>query len=66
MFSLVQLKPSPPSPDPFKRPMPKHPDSVFMEGDTAEWKSFIVERLLNKRIRRIGRSNGKIIEYLVK
>ena len=65
VFSLAQLEPAPPGPDPFKRPMPEHPESVFVEGDTAEWKSYVVERLLNKRVRHTA--NGKeITEYLVK
>ena len=65
VFSLAQLEPAPPGPDPFHRPMPEHPDSVFVEGDTAEWKSYVVERLLNKRVRRTGRGHGEIVEYLV-
>ena len=66
MFSLAQLKPLLAGPDLFKRPRPKYPDSVFIEGDIAERKSYIVERLLNKRIRRTRRSYGEIVEYLVK
>ena len=66
MFSLVQLEPLLAGPDLFKRLRPEHPDLVFVEGDTAEGKSYIVERLLNKRIRRTGRGHGEIVEYLVK
>ena len=40
---------------------------MFVEGDTLEFKSYVVERLLNKRSRRAGRdSKRRIIEYLVR
>ena len=64
VFSLAQLEPCPAGPDPFKRPVPDHPESVFVEGDTQEAKSYEVERLLNKRVRRRGK--GESVEYLVR
>lgn len=67
IFSLAQLKLAPPGSDPFKRPIPEHPGSIFVEGDTNELKSYVIKRILNKRIRRAGRSGKKeIIKYLIK
>ena len=63
VFSVAQLEPYPDSIDPFNRPIPDKPDSVFVEGDTDEYKSYTVQRLLNKRVRRHGK--GYSIEYLV-
>lgn len=48
VLSVAQLEPAT-SDDPFHRPRPDHPDSVFVEGDTATVKSFEIERLINKR-----------------
>ena len=63
VFSLAQLEPSP-GPDPFQRPISDHPSSVFVEGDTDEFKSYVIERLLNKRVR--PRGKGQTVEYLVR
>lgn len=63
VFSIAQLEPWPGT-DLFDRPLPAEPASVFVEGDTAEWKSYEVESLLNKRIRRRGK--GESIDYLVR
>lgn len=65
VFTIAQLEPAPaPSSDPFNRPVPEQPPSIFVEGDTDEFKSFEVERLLNKRIIKKGR--GMATEYLVR
>ncbi len=65
MFSVAQLEPAPdPAEDPFQRPRPQQPPSVFMEGDTDKHKSFEIDRLLNKRTIRKGR--GLAVEYLVR
>ncbi len=65
VFTIAQLEPAPdPNADPYDRPRPDHPDSVFVEGDTDTMKSYLVERLLNKRIMRKGR--GYATEYLVR
>lgn len=61
---MAQLEPWPSTPDPFSRPVPEHPDSVYVEGDTDEFKSWVVESLLNKRT--IRRGKGLSIEYLVR
>ena len=45
--------------------MPDHPEAVFIEGDIEEFKSYKIERLLNKRVRRIGRGK-QIVEYLIR
>ena len=64
VFSVAQLEPYPDSIDPFNRPIPDKPDSVFVEGDTDEYKSYTVQRLLNKRVRCHGK--GHSIKYLVR
>lgn len=65
VFSVAQLEPAPvPSEDPFHRPRPQQPPSVFVEGDTDRQKSFKVDRLLNKRTVRKGK--GLAVKYLVR
>ncbi|KAG7007260.1 hypothetical protein G7Y79_00011g031580 [Physcia stellaris] len=50
IFSVAQLETCPaPGDDPYHRPRPDHPDSVYVEGDTPTVKSFEIERLINKR-----------------
>jgi len=56
VFTVAQLEPCPsPKNDPFNRPRPEEPPTVFVEGDTESWKSFELKRLLNRRITRQGR-----------
>ena len=65
VFTIAQLEPAPdPATDPFQRPRPDHPNSVFVEGDTDSYKSFEIERLLNKRSTR--RSGREKVQYLVR
>ena len=65
VFSVAQLKPAPaPSKDPFHRPRPQQPPSVFVEGDTDHQKSFEVDRLLNRRT--VKKGKGLAIKYLVR
>ena len=65
VFFVAQLEPAPnPSDDPFRRPRPHQPPSVFVKGDTDKHKSFEIDRLLNKRTVRKGK--GLAIEYLVR
>ena len=65
VFTIAQLEPSPaPNEDPFDRPRPDQPDSVYVEGDTDTMKSFEIDRLLDKRVMRKGR--GFATEYLVR
>ena len=63
VFTVAMLEPAP-FPDPFDRPRPDHPGSVFVEGDTDENQSYRVERLMNRRVIRRGR--GYSVEYLVR
>lgn len=65
IFTIAQLEPAPhPTMNPFHRPRPEEPPSVFVEGDTDTMKSFELERILDKRMIRKGR--GLATEYLVK
>ena len=65
VFTIAHLEPAPPpSDDPFERPRPNQPESVHVEGDTEAWKSYELDRLINKR--RFRRGKGEVTEYLVK
>lgn len=64
VFTIQQLEPAPLETDPFDRPRPDHPPSVFVEGDTELFKSYEIDRILNKRTVRKGR--GIATEYLLK
>ena len=69
VFTVAQLEPVPdPQADPYAstRPVPRpdEPPSVFVEGDTEHYKSYYLDRILNKRIIKKGR--GYATEYLVK
>ena len=67
VFTIAQLEPGPPpSEDPFRRPRPDHPDSVHVEGDTDQYKSWELERLLSKRIIPIGRARTMVTQYLAR
>ena len=63
MFSLAQLKSSSKS-DPFRRSISEHSKSMFIEGDIKKMKSYVLKRLLNKRIYR--RDKDESIKYLIK
>ncbi len=69
VFTVAQLEPVPdPREDPYasSRPVPRpdEPPSVFVEGDTDDYKSYYLDRILNKRVIKKGR--GYATEYLVK
>ena len=62
VLSIAQLEPAPaPHTDPFQRPEPDHPESVFVEGDTPTVKSYEVERLIDRR-----QTKRRGLEYLVR
>ncbi|TAQ83100.1 hypothetical protein B7494_g8576 [Chlorociboria aeruginascens] len=61
VFSIAQLEPCAPGDDPYQRPRPDHPDSVFVEGDDENNKSFVVDRILSKRKTPTGQ-----VRYLVR
>ena len=63
IFSIAQLEPWPGA-DPYQRPLPDKPDSVHVERDTMEYKSYELESLLNKRVKNRGR--GQALEFLVR
>ncbi len=65
VFSVAQLEPAPsPTEDPFQRPRPQHPPSVFVKSDTDYHKSFKIERFLNKRA--VKKDRGLAIECFVR
>ncbi|TAQ86585.1 hypothetical protein B7494_g5085 [Chlorociboria aeruginascens] len=55
VFSVAQLEPAPNDSDPYDRPRPEHPGSIFVEGDNKNKKSFEVEKLIAKRVTPTGR-----------
>jgi hypothetical protein len=63
VISVEHLEPAPaPSADPFERPTPDHPPAIDDDAHADQW---LVEKLLDRRIRRIGRYRKEITEYLV-
>ena len=63
MFSFAQLKSSLKF-DFFERSILKHSKSIFVKGEIKELKSYILKRLLNKRVYRRGK--GEFVKYLIK
>jgi hypothetical protein len=64
VISVAQLEPAPKGDDPFNRPRPDNPGPVHTNGDTETKKSFEVERILKKRVRKYGRT--AVTQYMVK
>jgi hypothetical protein len=65
VISIAHLELAPPGEDPFNRPKPDVQEPVEeREGDSDEWKSWELERLVDKRVVKYG--GKKCIEYLVK
>ena len=65
VVSIAQLEPaSLPTNDPWNRTVPNDPPPVSTEGDTTEWKSYEIERLVGDRVRNYG--GKRIKEYLVR
>ena len=60
---MEHLEPTPaPSADPFERPTPDHPPAIDEDAHADQW---LVDKLLDRRIRRVGRYRKEVIEYLV-
>ena len=64
VISVAQLEPTPDGTDPYQRPRPDHPPSVETEGDTEHFKSYEVEKLVKKRVRKYGRT--PVTQYMVR
>lgn len=64
VISVAQLEPCPSEEDPYHRPRPDYPESVEVEGDTDDWRSYTVERIVGRRLRKFGRTT--VTQYLVK
>ena len=61
VISVAHLEPTTnPASDLYQRRLPQLPLPMVVDNDKS------IERLLHKRSRRIGRSKGKLIEYLVR
>jgi len=61
---VAQLERAPANADPYGRLRPDHPEAIQVEGDNNEWKSYEIEKLLDRRERKYGRKT--ITEYLVR
>ena len=65
MFNIFHLKPADNlDGDLFKKPVPEQPEAIYVEKNTAIKQSYELERLLNRRKRRIRKK--KVVEYLVR
>lgn len=50
VFAIAMLEPAPaPGSDPFNRPIPDQPDSLYVEGDTDKHRSWEVERIIDRQ-----------------
>ena len=61
VFSVAMLEPVPAEEDPWKRPRPDQPSSVYVDGDTDTNKSYELEKIVDKRV--ISRG---LVRYLVR
>ena len=61
VISIAHLEPY--RADVFNRPRPSHPDAVYVEGDTDEYRSYVIEKLIDKSVQIICRKPQ--IKYLV-
>ena len=65
MISITHLEPCSKDEDPYGRPQPDHLSLVLVEGDTKEWQSFKIDKIVNKQ--QIKYEKGKpITEYRIK
>jgi hypothetical protein len=55
-----------PGKDLYDRPLLEMPDAVEVEGDTEEWQSYEIEKIIKDRTRRFGRKAKPIKEYLIR
>ena len=63
VISVEHLEPAPaPSSDPFERPIPDHPPAIDDDAHADQWR---VDKLIDRRIRRVGRYRKEVTEYLV-
>ena len=64
VVSVAQLEPVPAGEDPYARPRPHHPEAVEVEGDTPEYQSYEVEKLVAKRQRKFNKT--LVTQYMVR
>jgi hypothetical protein len=65
VISMEHVEPVPDGDDPYERPTPEVIEPIPTEGDTEEWKSWEIEKLVDKRTRKFGRGRPQT-EYLVR
>lgn len=67
VVSVAQLEPAPKGPDPYDRPKLGFPEvAEDVPGDSVEWKSYELDKIVNKRMVRIGGGRKLSVEYLVR
>ena len=65
IFIVALLEPIPSAnTDPYARLRPDEPPPIFVEGDDEFNKSYIIKRLLNKRV--IRKERGLVTRYYIK
>jgi hypothetical protein len=64
VISIAHLVPAPDGDDPFERPVADPQEPIENEGDDDDWKSYELERVVDRRTTRYGGRNNT--EYLVK
>jgi Chromo (CHRromatin Organisation MOdifier) domain len=67
VISIEHLEPAPNEPDPYDRPINDGSDvePITQEGDTEEWQSWEIEKLVDNRICKYGKGKPEV-EYLVR
>lgn len=64
VISIAHLSPMPAGDDPFQRALPSLPEIIEVDGDSDEWKSYELDRILDKRFTKYHQRDN--LEYLVK
>jgi hypothetical protein len=64
VISIAHLVPAPDGDDPFERPVADPQEPIENEGDDDDWKSYELERVVDRRTTRYGGRNNT--EYLIK
>ena len=62
---ITHLEPCPKDGDPYGRLRPDHPSPVLVEGDTEEWQSFEIDKIVDKQQIKYGKGKP-ITEYRIK
>ena len=64
MISIAHLESASFTKNSYERPRSTHSNSIHMKGDTENWKSYVIEKMMNKRQRRYEKT--MITQYRIK